>query len=294
MIKKTIHSWSELNDVLFENTWNKKLKRYRSTYAYRGVSSSDYPLSNSLMRLGPLYKNMEKNLLKQFKKYAHRELVDRDTEWHWLSVAQHHGLPTRLLDWTYSPLVALHFATADDEKYDRNGAVWKVNYADVHKLLQMEQTESLDKLGSRIFTAEALANTIKDLDALDSRSAPGFDTAIFFEPPAIDDRIVNQFAYFSVLSRPDLAMDDWFKMPHVKSTVEVVKIIIPKKLKWEIRDKLDQSNINERILMTGLDGLCAWLKRHYKPVTKKKTEISKKKGTAARGATTKSKPNKKK
>ena len=266
MIERKVRTWNELNDVLFEGTWNPKIGRYRSTFAYRGVSSSSYRLSNGLMRLGPLYHNMERNLIKQFKKYAQRDVVEQDTDWHWLSVAQHHGLPTRLLDWTYSPLIALHFATVDDEKFDRDGAVWKVNYAQVHKLLQGEQNASLDQLGSRIFTAEALANTIPDLDALDSRSAPGFDIAIFFEPPAIDDRIVNQFAYFSVLSRPDLAMDDWFKLPYVRKAVDVTKIIIPKALKWEVRDKLDQSNINERILMTGLDGLCSWLKRHYKPI----------------------------
>lgn len=266
MIEKTIHDWNELNDALFEDTWNPHLKRHRSTFAYRGLSSADYPLSSSLMRLAtPYKKKLEKNLLKQFKKYARPQVVARDTEWHWLSVAQHHGLPTRLIDWTYSPLIALHFVTENIANYDKDGAVWKVNYADVHKHLQGEQSASLDDLGTKIFTTEALANTIPDLDALDRRNAPGYVSAIFFEPPSIDDRIINQFAYFSVLSRPDLTMDDWLK--NYANDVYAVKVIIPKELKWEIRDKLDQSNINERVLMTGLDGLCSWLKRHYTPRT---------------------------
>jgi hypothetical protein len=265
-IERRVSTWAELEEELFSETWNPTIKRFRSTFAYRGISDASYSLKNSLSRLGTPYPTMERNLIKQFKKYSHPDIVDRDTEWHWLSVAQHHGLPTRLLDWTYSPFVALHFATCELEKFAQEGAVWKVNYADVHELLQKGQTATLDALGSRIFSVDALAETIPDLAALDRLKAINFDVAVFFEPPAIDQRIVSQFAYFSVLSDPFLSMDDWLSNPRIIGKVHSKKIIFPSSLKWEIRDKLDQSNITERILMPGLDGLCSWLRRHYKPV----------------------------
>lgn len=264
-----VGTWAELDQALFADTWNLTLKRFRSTFAYRGVGVESYPLTNSLSRLADpalRYSTMERNLLKQFQKYAYPKLVDTDHEWHWLSIAQHHGLPTRLMDWTYSPLVALHFATCNLDEVTQDGAVWKINYAQVHSLLEKRHTASLDRLGSQIFTVQALQESIASLDELDGQAASDRDIGLFFEPPALDDRIINQFAYFSVLSNRYLSFDDWFQQPHVKGRVDVTKIVFPATLKWEIRDKLDQSNINERVLMPGLDGLCSWLKRHYKPL----------------------------
>jgi hypothetical protein len=258
-------SWNELNDALFDNTWNPSIRRHRSTFAYRGVAVDSYPLTNGLSRLGPYYPTLEQNLIKQFKKYAHADIVERDTEWHWLSVAQHHGLPTRLIDWTYSPFIALHFATCELDKYDQDAAVWKVNFSEAHTLLQDGYTEILRRLGARIFSVDALAESIKTLAELDRLHAPNFDAAIFFEPPAIDERIVNQFAYFSVLSHPTLSMSDWLVRDSTSAAVSTTKVVIDKSLKWEVRDKLDQCNMTERVLFPGLDGVCAWLKRHYKP-----------------------------
>ena len=85
--------------------------------------------------------------------------------------------------------------------------------------------------------------------------------ALFFEPPSIDDRIVNQFALFSIMSDPTARMDEWLvSYPDIWR-----RIVIPADLKWELRDKLDQANVTERVLFPGLDGLSSWLKRQYSP-----------------------------
>lgn len=254
-----VRSWIELQEELFRGSYNESLGRFRSREAYRGVSSCHYPLQTTLERLGGPYVDLEKHLLRNFRKYAHMKVVERDSIWHWLSVAQHYGLPTRILDWSYSPLVAAHFATDSLDKYDRDGAIWAVNYDRAHAMLPRPLKNKLEEEGANILTAGMLSEEVESLKVLESLHDAPF--CAFFEPPSIDERIVNQHACCSFMSTASLSMEDWLSdKPDLWR-----KIIIPAELKWEIRSKLDQAACNERTYFPGLDGLSKWLARHYSP-----------------------------
>src|ERR1043166_5878136 len=116
-------SWNDLTEQLYAGSWKPPLGRFRSTLAYRGMQLADATLTTTLARLGGPYVRQEGHLLRNFRKYAHRDSVPGDSIWNWLSLAQHHGLPTRLLDWTFSPSVALDIATAQPRHFDRDGGV---------------------------------------------------------------------------------------------------------------------------------------------------------------------------
>lgn len=257
-----VTSWLELQRELYHDTWNANIQRFRSDFVYRGMGDAGEDLRTGLLKLGGSVRAMEYHLLRNFKKYARQDAVQYDSEWNWLAVAQHHGLPTRLVDWTYSPYVALHFATEDLLLYDRDAVIWCVNYVALHRLLPRSLREALLRERSNAFTVEMLQRVAPSLKKLESLTQQEF--AVFLEPPSLDARIVNQFALFSLMSSPLARLDLWLRRRHPEA---VRRIIIPAGLKWEARDKLDQANITERVLYTGLDGLTRWLKRHYTPVS---------------------------
>ena len=258
---KTVGSWNELQEMLFFDSWDEQLARYRSSYVYRGLSDSGYELLTSLHRLGGTYPQLERHLLRNFRKYAFRDAASGDSVWNWLAVAQHHGLPTRLLDWTYSPYIALHFATSNLLKYETDGVIWCVNYVETNKFIPPQLCTIIKEEGANVFTPgmlDPIFSSLWELDALQER-----DFVLFLEPPSMNERIVNQHALFSLMSRAESLLDSWLSA----HPALYFRIIIPAGLKWEIRDKLDQANITERVLFPGLDGLSRWLKRHYSPKT---------------------------
>lgn len=253
----TVASWRELDDVIGDSAWSRHPDRVHSTLVWRGLARSSFSHVSSLARLGEEAPRLERHLVRNFRKYAHRE-APGPTTWDWLSLAQHHGLPTRLLDWTFPPLVALHFATASWP--GEEAMLVAVDCAGAHELLPGRLHTALRREGSLVFTTEMLAAHAQDLDAFDALGEED-PFVLFFEPPSLDERIVNQAAVLSAIADPARQMEAW-----LEAHQDLWRAWrIPPDVKAQARERLDQAHVNERVLLPGLDGLAAWLRRYYGP-----------------------------
>jgi hypothetical protein len=254
----TVNSWRDLDDAIADPGIGSHEHRVHSSLVFRGLARSSYKNVSSLARLSGEYRKLERHLIRNFRKYAHRE-APGPTTWDWLSLAQHHGLPTRLLDWTFSPYVALHFATASWA--DEEALLLAVDADGAHDLLPDPLRELLDRESALVFTTGMLAEHAADLDEFNELGRGEDPFVLFFEPPSLDERIVNQAAVLSAMSDPTFQMEDWMDAhPDLWCAWR-----IPPEVKAEVRERLDQANVNERVLLPDLDGLAAWLRRYYSP-----------------------------
>ena len=155
MQETVIHNWDELQSAIFEGVWDESILRYRDNCVYRGMSNRDWGLTPSLNRTCAHDMTLEKQMLRSFKKYGYADLQHVTSFWQLLAMAQQFGLPTRLLDWTYSPLVAAHFATEDQDAYDRDGVIWCAQIDQInHCQLPQPLMDMLRAERGHIFTME--------------------------------------------------------------------------------------------------------------------------------------------
>ena len=198
------------------------LASYQSNYrwCFRGHSSVHWKLIPKAGRSATVVKN-EKDYFASWKRraveYVSAQSMD---DWDWLSVAQHHGLPTRLLDWSMNPMIAAYFAVAGEAKED--AAIYAFSPA-----------------------YYVLREKVKPLDY---RSKFGI---ALFRPDAYTSRIARQSGVFTVHGPANTEIKD-------KKEIGVLeRIIIPKSNVTKIRKALDHYGYNHASLFPDLDGLSA-------------------------------------
>lgn len=260
----TVTSLGDLIDKVTPTEPDPKTGRRRDSGVYRGGRDARWPLLTSLDKLGlngaqsPHSKaDLEEHILRNFIRYSRPYFPTAPVnDWEVLVAAQHHGLPTRLLDWTYSPLVAAHFAMAAGEPaVDR--VVWRLDWKTVH----------------RFFGIPELALLIQNLEGMFLDGRPMTPWALFgapagarpfacmLEPPSLNARIVAQSATFTLCSDKHQPFDRFLEGHGLGSAL--TKFIIPAKEAARFRDQLDLVSVDERRLFPDLDGVAAEMRRYY-------------------------------
>ena len=200
-------------------------------------------------------------MLSNFTKYAVLEepSIERSV-WNQMILGQHHGFPTRLLDWSFSSLMALHFAVSEhnlDNMAAHDAVVWRIDVHELHDMLPEPYQKVMDRYSTTVFSVDMLTEVCSSLEQYDADM--GEQSMVIIEPPSLDRRIISQYSFFSVIPSDMEDIEGFLN----RRTSKTVRFVIDKNLRWMIRDMLDHQNITERLVYPGLDGLSRWLGRHY-------------------------------
>lgn len=266
--KKTINTWQECNSLLHD----------RLGWVFRGQSNSDWNLQTSLERrfiekMGKLFASnqipkLETEIIEKFKRRAFnyiQNLPEQEDLLEWLSLMQHHGAPTRILDFTYSYYIALYFAVHGATK---DAAVYCINKKVIDEInLDDDRFKeyNLADIGSHKFCNIILQEQIVS------------PSIMLIEPYLMHERLFRQQGLFAVpfegrqsfeynlsLTTDDFRKDlpEFYDLNNNNISCDVInnecimmKITIPKSIHNDIKYELKLMNITSETLFPGIDGL---------------------------------------
>lgn len=217
---------------------------------FRGQSDSSWGLIPSLAREEGKHLPKEGAIYKRFIQNA-TQLMDQSPmdEWEWLFIMQHHRAPTRLLDWTEGPLVALFFATIDPDKDGVDGALWCLDPIALNRQANVNFAYELE-LPS--FRDKVLENYLPS--RVDPKSPMHPIAAI---GPRPTKRMAAQIGVFTVNHSVFKPIEILYDGKHVW------KYNIPKEDKAEIRSELKMLGYSALSLFPDIDEVAELIRREY-------------------------------
>jgi hypothetical protein len=216
---------------------------------YRGQADYDWDLKPRVARNRGYLKG-EVDMLKEFRRDALPRVRERPrTRWEWVFLAQHYGLPTRLLDWTENPLIGLYFAAetqADGASGPLDGALFELDparlnkaaFADAPRVVMFDDDEFL----GAYLPGEATGPQQGPIAAVAARSF---------------DRIVAQVGTFTVNHREHVDLEAVHHGRYVR------RVRIPAVAKPRILAELSDMNINASTVYPDLSHLADHVKGLY-------------------------------
>jgi len=217
--KETIHSFVEFHNLIE--------KHQGKNIVFRGVKDSRFEITPSIGRLpidSTKIEESEETIFKQFKEQAlpHLNFTPRN-DWEWLALAQHHGLPTRLLDWTTNPLIALYFSVEEDCKSDSAVYIYVDNQPPVDLALSEYQNPLL---------------------------FPSDQPVLRYTPAHLTPRIIAQSGLFTVHQNVTQGF----------TSEQIHKVVIPNAIRKKLKQQLYRYGIHRATIYPGLDGTSAHIK----------------------------------
>lgn len=225
-----VRSVGELEEIVSET----------SAAMFRGISEASYPL---IPRVGRNKRHLaeEAELLNLFRRLAepHVQMAPR-SDWEWLALAQHHSLPTRLMDWTKNPLVAAFFAVCKAET-EGDSAIY---------VLEVARPMIADIVGHD----SGLALT--DIWRVDEAVCPSpftIERVSIYLPRLLSPRIDTQGGLFTVHPEPGVPLD----------SPSIARIRIPRDRRARLRHTLRNLDVHEGRLFPGLDGCAQYVANRF-------------------------------
>jgi len=262
---KRFQKWSQYLNFVNELTDN---------WCFRGHSNSSWDLKSSLERseFFRLFEEVEQSFFVEFQRGARNFILEKDLPEsiiEWLALMQHHGAPTRLLDFTKSAYIAAYFAFEYVAVNVNSVSIWAINYNILNdraeRYLELRHDVEFEQKRSKFRDQdyEKTRRRLGEKDFEDQFILNNKRCLLPIEPFKMNKRYALQQSIFICPANSYDTFMEQLEFLEDESSKAIVKIILPSNIRKEVLRDLQRMNITRTSMFPDLDGYSIGLKMKY-------------------------------